>query len=59
MSLKFSESFDIINNYNQYRSFDRLYLFKIKKNDNLKLKIFDLSQKCLFKKTFSIKNFKF
>jgi hypothetical protein len=55
MSLK---SVDVLNNYRQYRNFDRLYLLKVKKNDDLKLKIFNLSQKCLFKKTFSVKNLK-
>ena len=55
MSLKFTESFDVINNYHQYRSIDKLYSFKPKKNENLKLKIFNILQKCIFKKTFSVR----
>lgn len=37
----------------QYRSFESTYLFKAKNEDEISLKILDLSQKCLFKKKFS------
>ena len=46
--------------YHQYRSFDLLYLFKIKGEDRLVLKVFTISQKCLFKRvilTQDIKSF--
>src|SRR3990167_9375217 len=36
--------------YYQYRSFDHLYLFKIKGDEYFVLKIFNVSQRCLFKK---------
>jgi tetratricopeptide (TPR) repeat protein len=57
MSSKLSTSFDVIKNYRQYRSFDNLYLFKVK-GDDIKLKIFNVSQKYIFKKAFLISDLK-
>ena len=40
----------------QYRTFETTYLFKVKNQEDLTLKILDLAQKCLFKKKFSAKD---
>ena len=39
----------------QCRTFESTYLFKVKSEDEISLKIFDLSQKCIDKKVFSTK----
>ena len=39
--------------YYQYRSFDNLYVFKVHSAESLVVKIFDLSQRRLFKRAFS------
>ena len=43
----------------QYRTFESTCLFKVKSEGDISLKILDLSQKCLFKKTFSSKKVSF
>ncbi|NGX43640.1 MAG: hypothetical protein K940chlam7_01939, partial [Chlamydiae bacterium] len=42
--------------YQQYRTFDHVYLFKTKSDESQVLKIFDLSQKCLYKNRFSTRD---
>ena len=37
----------------QCRTFESIYLFKVKNEEEFTLKILDLSQKCLFKRAFS------
>lgn len=43
----------------QYRTFESTYLFKVKNEGEVSLKILDLFQKCFFKKTFSSKEISF
>jgi len=38
--------------YYQYRGFDNLYVFKVKSDESLVVKIFDVSQRCLLKRAF-------
>lgn len=47
------QGYGSILNYFQYRSLDRVYLFKAWPAGSIILKILDISQKCLFKRAFS------